>query len=166
MKFGIIFLALFFVTISHVLCAGNNDLKNVKAIAIVYRELSDGSQTVLLAKMKGLADEKGWMFVRGHVREDEEADPGVAAIRETQEETGFTGMVKKSGAPFTQPGSKDTQRVITIHPHIVQVQEASKSKDTEDTVKRQFLWVHPSEVRSKLQRAEMIQAWDQLHSFF
>ncbi|EGF99953.1 uncharacterized protein MELLADRAFT_68167 [Melampsora larici-populina 98AG31] len=163
MQFGVIFLALFFLTISHVQCGPDDDIKNRKVVAIPFKKFSDGQTRILLVTMKDNED-KGPMFVRGHVKEREASNTWNAANRETEEETGFENKVGHSGETFVSQHPKK-RFDITMHPYTVEITSAV-SKDTVDKGKRRFEWVLPSQVEDRISKDEMVQAWGKLRSVF
>ncbi|KAH9824850.1 secreted protein [Melampsora americana] len=168
MHIGVIFLALFFVTISHVRCAPNldDDLEAVKVICIPFRKVGNNKQILLVTMTSSEeAAAKGPMFVRGHVKVGEESEISSAAVRETKEETGYDSVPKHAGKSFDIKHPKKDYD-ITMHPYTVEVSANAIASNGKDVAGRSFEWVSPSTVARRLRRPEMRQAWDQLKYHF
>jgi 8-oxo-dGTP pyrophosphatase MutT (NUDIX family) len=109
-----------------------------QAGAIVFR-VDDGIVRVLLVRSR--KDPALWVFPKGHIDPGER--PALAALRETFEETGATGLVVRSAGPALtfQSGSER----VTVSYFLVQLTAEMASPE-----RREKIWVLPEEAEEKL----------------
>lgn len=81
-----------------------------------------------------------WNFPAGRIEDDEE--PGEAALRELEEETGLTGEITGEGGTFLNRAELGVWR---LHPFLVEIEKGRVRLDENHS---RFRWVEKHEIES------------------